>query len=398
MSRLRLVLITRRFWPLVGGSEMNMANLAASFAEAGHRVTILTAAWNPDWPAEIQHRGVRVQRIPQSSRWLTGLFRYMRGLARWLKEHRGEFDLAYVSTLKQDAYVAVGMGRRFQFPVALRADASGPTGDFAWQQGSRVGKWVRRRCRLAAAVVAPSPAIVQELIDSGYPADRLQLIPNGVSVAEERSPQRRLLAREALGTAHAVLSLGRDTKLAVYTGRLIEEKGLSCLVEAWARVLKNHSNTRLWLVGEGPLRDRLAEKIERLHIRGRCVLVGSFDSVEELLAAADLFVLPSRDEDASIALLEAMGSGLPIVATDSPGTRTLITPGTHGLLCPLGDPITLAAAMSQLLDSPLLAKQYGTAARERAQADFALSSMVDRHLDLFERLIRESKTLGDKHS
>jgi glycosyltransferase involved in cell wall biosynthesis len=391
MNRLRLVFITRRFWPLVGGAEMNMANLAAALVDAGHQVTIVTAAWNRDWPTEIQHRGVRVHRIPQSSRWMPSVFKYMRGLARWLREHRDEFDLAYVSTLKQDAYVAVAAGRRFDFPVALRAEGCGPTGDSAWQQGSRLGRWVRRQCSRAAAVVAPSPAIEQELIHGGYPADRLQLIPNGVCVAEERTEKRRLLAREALGTAHAVLSLGRDTKLAVYTGRLEEEKGLMCLVEAWARVLKTHSNTRLWLVGEGPLRDRLAEQIERFSIRGRCVLVGSFDSVEELLAAADLFVLPSRDEDASIALLEAMAHGLPIVATDSPGARTLITSGANGLLCPLGDPIALSAAMAELLDSPALAARYGEAAREQAGSQFALSTMVDRHTDLFERLIRATK-------
>ncbi len=389
MRQLRLVLITRRFWPLVGGAEMTMANLAAALCEAGHTVTILTAAWNPDWPMEIQHRGVRVTRIGQTSLRFFGTWRYMRGIRRWLKAHRGEYDLVYVSMLKHDAYAAVGAGRKLGFPVALRAEGGGLTGDAAWQRNERFGKWIRRRCRLADAIVAPSPAIQQELAASAYDVDRLHVIASGVSVWPERSPQTRMEAREALAGAHAVLSLGRDTKLAVFTGRLALEKGLMSLVDAWARVLKSRSNTRLWLVGEGPIRDKLAAEIERLQIRGRCVLVGSFDCVEEVLAAADVFVLPSREEGMSIALLEAMASGLPIVATDIPGNRALIASGEHGLLVPPDDPAALAGAINSLLDAPSRAAHYGEAARGRVERHFALSTMVGRHVDLFERCLNK---------
>jgi glycosyltransferase involved in cell wall biosynthesis len=233
-------------------------------------------------------------------------------------------------------------------------------------------------------VVTPSPAIQQELIDAGYAIDRVHYIPNGVAALPPRTPARRMEAREAIGTAHAVLSLGRDTTLAVYAGRLSEEKGLPELVEAWAHVLRQRSNARLWLVGEGPLRDRLAEQIERLQIRGRCVLVGAFDSVEELLAAADLFVLPSHEEGMSLALLEAMAIGLPIVACDIPGNRALIQSGGNGLLVPPGRPAALAAAIDSLLDAPALAEKFGTAARERAQLHFAMSDTIRQHEALFE--------------
>ena len=389
MSRLRLVLVTRRFWPLVGGAEMTMANLAAALTEAGHRVTILTAAWNPDWPVEIQHRGVPVMRVKQSRRRFWGTWQYMRGLRRWLREHRGNYDLVYVSMLKHDAYASVGVCRKLGVPIVLRAEGGGTTGDVAWQRSNRFGRWIRRRCKLANAIIAPSPAIQEELAAAGYDVDRLHFIPNGVSNLPERTPKRRMAAREALGTAHAVLSLGNDTKLAVFTGRLSEEKGLTTLVDAWSRVLKNRSNTRLWLVGEGPLRDRLAEQIESLHMRGRCVLVGSFDSVEELLAAADVFVLPSREEGMSIALLEAMANGLPIVAADIPGNRTLITSSENGLLVSPDDPAALATAIGSLLDTPTRAAQYGEAARRRIQQEFVLSTMVNRHLELFQRCLKQ---------
>lgn len=395
MSRLRLVLVTRRFWPLVGGAEMTMANLASALQEAGHQVTILTASWNPDWPMEIQHRGVPIVRIPQSRRRFWGTWRYMRGLVKWMREHRSRYDIAYVSMLKHDAYAVIGTGRKLDFPVVVRAEGSGLTGDVSWQHLGRFGKWIQRRCQHAQAIVAPSPAIERELVNDGYDAEHVYFIPNGVAEVPERTPQQRMTAREALGTAHPVLALSKDTKLAVYTGRLSEEKGLTCLVDAWARVLRDRSNTRLWLVGEGPLRDRLAEQIERLHIRGRCVLVGSFDSVEELLAAADLFVLPSREEGMSVALLEAMATGLPIVASDIPGNRTLITDGENGLLARPDDPESLAATICSMFDTPTRAAQYGEAARRRAQQEFPQSRMVERHVDLFN-LCLQNRALNER--
>lgn len=390
----RLVFITRRFWPLVGGAEMAMANLASAMQEGGHQVTILTASWNPDWPREFLHRGVRVVRLPQPNQRFFGTWKYLRGIADWLKRHRDRFELAYVSMLKHDAYAAIGAGRKGKFPVVVRAEGGGKSGDVSWQSGDRFGGWIARRCHRANAIVAPSPAIQRELVAAGYPQDRVHFIPNGVAALPPRTEARRMEAREAIGTAHAVLSLGRDTTLAVYAGRLSEEKGLPELVEAWSHVLRQRSNIRLWLVGEGPLRDRLAAQIERLQIRGRCVLVGTFDSVEELLAAADLFVLPSHEEGMSLALLEAMSVGLPIVACDIPGNRTLIQSGEHGLLAPPGRPAALAAAIESLLDSPDLARKYGAAARERAQRQFSLGTMVNQHEELFAACLENFATRG----
>jgi glycosyltransferase involved in cell wall biosynthesis len=389
MTPLRVVFVTRRFWPLLGGAEMAMSNLAAALHEAGYQVTLLTACWHPDWPQEIFHRGVRVVRLPQSQRRFWGTLGYMRRLRSWLLRHRSEFDLVYVSMLKHEAYVAVGTGRSGGFPVVLRAEGGGQTGDAAWHTKSRGGSWIRRRCQQASAVVAPSLAIQQELASAGFPQDRLHYIPNGVAAAPPRSFECRLQARAALGTAHPVLSLSPNTQLAIYVGRLSSEKGLFALIDAWSKVAARRANVRLWLVGAGPMRDELAQHIEQLHLRGRCVLVGSFDSVDDLLAAADLFVLPSYEEGMSLAMLEAMAAGLPIVASDIPGNRALIEDGRHGLLAKPGQPTELAAAIQKLLDDRDLANHYGTAARQRAEKHFSQQAMLEKHVALFNSLLTD---------
>jgi glycosyltransferase involved in cell wall biosynthesis len=117
------------------------------------------------------------------------------------------------------------------------------------------------------------------------------------------------------------------------------------------------------------------------------VLAGVFDNVDELLTAADLFVLPSLEEGMSLAMLEAMAVGLPVVATDIPGNQGLVTHRKHGLLVPTQDAASLSAAIEQLLDDRQLAARLADAARGHVQEHFSLAGMVDRHLELFEDLV-----------
>jgi len=159
------------------------------------------------------------------------------------------------------------------------------------------------------------------------------------------------------------------------------------LVSAWGSVVARWPNARLWLVGEGPFQEELEAQIAACNLREKVVLAGVFDSVDELLAAADLFVLPSWEEGMSLALLEAMAAGLPIVATDIPGNRDLVSDGLSALLVPARDPRRLAQPIHRLLDTPELGTLLGDAAREVAAARFSLARMADQHLELFERLV-----------
>ncbi len=382
----RVLFITRRFWPLVGGAETMIANLSAALVARGGKAMILTARWEPAWPPEITHRGVRVVRLPHPPLRIWGTLRYMRELSGWLKRHRDQFDLVYVSQLKHDAYVAVRTGRRVGFHVVVRATGGGEMGDCRWHSTGRCGMRIRRETRCAAAIVAPSPAIRDELLAAGFPAEAVVLLPSGVPIGAAISPVRRRQARATIAAANAALSLGPGTRLAVYNGRLHEGKGLTTLVSAWAKVSAKHPDTRLWLVGEGPEHAALLQQIDMLGLSGRVVLPGSFDNVDDVLAAADVFVLPSDSEGLSHALLEAMAVGLPVVASNIPGNASVIRDGVEGLLVPPRDVAALAAAIAKILTEPERAAELGAAARRRVEECFSLDRMVNAHLALFERL------------
>lgn len=386
MKPLRLALVTRRFWPLVGGAEVVMANLAAEFRRQGHEPTIVTARWEKHWPTELVHREVPVVRLAQSKLRGWGTLRYMVALRSWLRSRQEQLDGVLVSMLKHDAYAAIAALAGSGVPVVLRAEGGGPAGDCTWQQTARFGLRIRQQCHEADAVVAPGDAIAQELLAAGYDEARIKRIDNGVEIPPPRSEPARTAARIALGEANWDLKCDTSAPVVVYTGRLHADKGLSDLVRAWPPIAARWPQARMWLIGDGPQREELFDLISDLGFRYQICLPGSFDEIEDVLAAADLFVLPSYSEGMSIALLEAMAAGLPVVASDIPGNRALVTHEQEGLLVPPHDAKSLSAAITRLLESPSLGVQLGAAARQRVAAKFSLEKMGREHLELITSL------------
>lgn len=392
MSSRRIALVTRRFWPLVGGAEMVMANMACELRRQGCSVTLLTAQWQSHWPTEVVHREVPVVRLPNPPQRGWGTLRYMLALGRWLRTHGKSLDLVYVSMLKHDAYSALRALAGTPVPVVLRAEGAGETGDCAWQQTARFGSRIRRACLGADALIVPSLAIRDELRAAGYPESHTHFIANGVNVGAPSDQESRWAARRALAEVNYDLATDASDLVAVYTGRLHPAKGLFELIQAWPTVLKRRPGARLWLVGEGPAREDLYELILDLELRGSVMMPGCFDDVQELLQAADLFVLPSHEEGMSLSLLEAMAAGLPVVATDIPGNRTLVEPGVHGVLTPPRDVAKLARAILDVWERPAWGAALGQAARQRVSANFSLEASVAKHLEFFERCIADKRS------
>lgn len=387
MKPLKVVLISRRFWPLIGGAEQMTANLAEALLALGLRPTILTARWQKSWPARLHFRDIPVVRVPQPSQPWWGTWRYMRELSAWLRIHASQFDLAYVSMLKHDAYAAVGALRESSVPVVLRAEGGGASGDCRWQQSARFGRKIRQRCQQADAVVVPSAPIADELIAADYDPQRVRVIANGTPLGPRRDQYLRRTARQALAGINAELRAAMQTPVVVFTGRFVREKGLFELLQAWSLLRGEFPGARLWLIGSGPAWDDVQAEIERLSLRGHVVTPGMFDHSQEILAAADVFVQPSHEEGMSLSLLEAMAAELPCVASNLAANRTLIPGDDVGLTFGVGDATALAAAIKRLFSQPLLAASLGRAARRRVQQEFSIERCAKHHVQLFEELL-----------
>jgi glycosyltransferase involved in cell wall biosynthesis len=384
MNSLRLLMVTPRYWPLVGDTERVTARLANEFCLRGCPTTILTARWHSDWSETVAHQHTIVKRLLAAPRggWTT--FRYMRAISRWIRQHCHDFDLVYAMNLRQDAYAILGALRLDELPIVLRAQRAGATGDCSWQDQSRFGNRIRKRCQTASAIVTSTSASTDELLRAGYSS--LHEIGYGADEMEPRSAASRFHARAALADVNHDLEAVEFAPVAVCVDRFAEGRGLPELIRAWLPIAARWPSAKLWLIGDGPLRDSLFESIVDLGLRQQISMPGSFDELSELYAAADLFVSPAADYGTTQALAEAMAAGLPVIASDTPDLRELIDDGVQGYLVPSGNRKQLSEKMAKLFEATELASQFGLASRRRASESLSLSRVVDEHLQLFTQL------------
>ena len=223
--------------------------------------------------------------------------------------------------------------------------------------------------------VVISRDIDNELSSLGIPADRRALIPNGVDLVRfqpvDADTRTASLARLGCG----------DGPVAVFSGRLAPEKRVDWLVGAWPRVRHAVPGAQLLVVGDGPLRDDLCTAAT-----DGVVVVGPVDDVAALLGAADIFVLPSIAEGLSNSLLEAMASGLGIVATRVGGTGDVITDGVSGDLVDVDDLDGLEAAVTGLLADLDRCVLYGVEARRTVAERYSIERTAEALVHLYRSL------------
>jgi len=203
----------------------------------------------------------------------------------------------------------------------------------------------------------------------GYAESRVRTIYNGVDVA------RRPAAGLERQRKRLELGLGPDDVLLVAVGRLDAQKGHCVLIDAVAE-LKGFPRLRCAVIGAGPLRGRLEDRIRRLNLERSVRLLGERDDVDSWLSAGEIFVLPSLWEGLPNALLEAMSLGLPVAASAVDGVCEAVAPNISGLLVPPQDAGALARALARLITDPDLRRRLGEAARTRIAERFSLPAMI----------------------
>jgi len=372
---LRILHCCGQFAATQGGTERQARAVCGALAARGHRVEVLARKLpGPEQvvPGVTVHAKIRA--IDRGR--LFGLTYAASAVAQMVHETR-RADVLQAHHLYLDAVAALLAGRLWRRPVVAKMVGAGPGGDLDRLRRTAGGLLLLRFLHRLDAVIAPSPTCRAELLAAGFPTERIHVIPNGVDTGLFR-PDAAAIAPRPVGQGQG--------PVVVFTGRLIEAKGLLDLLEAWPLVLQEHPTATLVLVGSGPLEGELRRHASQLALGQRMRLVGEVADVGLYLRTADAFVLPSWAEGLSNALLEAMASGLPCVATDIGPNRDALTHGKDGLVIPPRDPRALADAVSLILGQPDLAVRLGRAARLRAEAEFSLESAVTHLEDLYSEL------------
>jgi phosphatidylinositol alpha-mannosyltransferase len=246
--------------------------------------------------------------------------------------------------------------------------------DRFYRLAAPVGRRLIRRLDIKVAVSPAAQVYAAEAL--GVAIGSFRVVPNGVDVQrfaraepldDLRDPQRPLL---------------------LFVGRLEPRKGLDVLVRAFLRIRAAVPKARLCVVGDGPQRARCQQMIPS-SVRHDALFVGHVDEAEKAryFASADLFIAPNTGgESFGIVLLEAMAAGVPIVASDIPGFRTVMRDGQQGRFVPAGDAPALADGVLTLLSNDKLRRAMSTEGRRRA-AEYDWPEVADRLEKLYRSLV-----------
>ena len=220
----------------------------------------------------------------------------------------------------------------------------------------------------------------------GVRQDRITVIRNGVDLGRLAGGIRAVI-RDELGLQPHELTIGT-------VGRLEPVKDQETLLAALAMLKTHGAAFKAIVVGDGSLRETLRQRAVDLGLEGVVHFTGARHDVEQVLAALDLFVMPSRSEGLSNTIIEAMAAGLPVVATDVGGTDELITDDVTGRLVPAASPVLLADAVAALLQHPVERARLGMAAQRRAVREFGLDKMVRQYEDLYVGVAGEQRVMS----
>jgi glycosyltransferase involved in cell wall biosynthesis len=239
---------------------------------------------------------------------------------------------------------------------------------------------------LADAFTANAQAVKKFMVEEiRLPEEKIAVIYNGVDVGRFDIQVERKMVRDALGLAEGDLAC-------VTVARLDAQKGVRYLIEAARKVVEDKPNVKFLVVGDGPLRGSLEMLSEKLGLTEHVFFLGKKADIARLLKASDVFVLPSVWEGFPNVVLEAMASGLPVIATKTSGTPEAVAEGETGLLVEPKDSDGLAEAILKSLSDLRKLRGMGVCGRKRAEECFSVEKMIRENEKLYVRLT-EGKNL-----
>ncbi len=371
--RVRVLLHCLYYVPEVGGLESHVRGLAEGLVRRGHEVRVVASRSRPELRREEEIGGVRVRRTWLPARSPSGWILYAaasipatRSWARWA-------DVIHAQSFA--CVPPAGIGAR---SAGRPWVASFHTSHFL--QRAKKPRWapvLRRLVRWPDRALAASEEIAR-VAEALAPGVQVEALTNGVDT-DVFVPRRAATPRPEAASRLIV------------PRRLVEKNGVEYLVRALPEVLARIPALSVLIVGDGPERPKLEALAAELGVDGAVQFAGAraHEEMPGLLASADVAVFPSLMEATSVAALEAMSAGLPVVATNVGGLPEIVN-SEVGVLVPPADPAALARGIVALLTDPSRLEK-GRRARERVVERWSNDRLVERHLEIYRELVGEGR-------
>lgn len=364
----------------VGGMENGLVNLLNQMPANAYHHAIICMTDYTDFSQRLQRDDVRLYSLHKREGKDLGVHLRLWQLLRQLRPaivHTRNFATLEGQVTAALAGIRVRVHGEHGWDVG-DTDGSNP-------RNRRLRRWVRPLVSQYIALSQHQMGYLEEQV--GVAPARLNQVCNGVDTGRFRPSPASDDRRAPLPSGFAAA----DTLIIGAVMRMQPVKAPLALADAFLRLRQRlpaqFSRLRLLMVGDGPEHEAVAERFAEAGVDAQVWLPGARDDVPELMRAMDLFIVPSLAEGICNTLLEAMATGLPVIATAVGGNPDLVQPGVTGSLVPAGDPKALAAAMAAVLSDDAQRQRMGRAARARAEREFSLEAMVQGYLQVYHKAL-----------
>jgi glycosyltransferase involved in cell wall biosynthesis len=351
-----------------GGAERVACAIAASLDPAKYRS--LVGLFRPGWlKDQCECRGLATY-VMSNDGFMN--WKWMRECYQLVKKERVDLIQAHEFDAIVHGWVVAKMAG-----IPLVATVHGKI--YFWERVRR--RWAYRFVSRSTTMVTVSEDLKRFIVkQTGMPEGRVQVIYNGVDAAPTPDTAQVVRCRRDLQFPDEDLVVG-------IVGNLYPIKGHRYLLEAIPQILKACPKTTFIFIGRGELDVSLKAKAKELGIDEKVRFLGLRQDVPILLAVMDVFVMPSLSEGLSIALLEAMACGKPVVVTQVGGNPEVVVQGSTGILVPSENPPALAEALTALLADTEMRRQYGEQGRRRQVDLFSLNAMTRAYEQSYDRVL-----------
>jgi len=376
---MRVALVGDEYYPDMGGAARYAFELSLQLVKLGIEAVVITHA-HPGQPEEEEIAGVKIKRVKglvlnNPHRAASPLI--FRRCHKYILD--GKFDVVHgLDVYSSMAQIVIYFAHKHRIPCVITCHT---------MMNSPFLIFLQRPMGLALSkadrLIAVSRASARFSRSLGFLEKRITVIPNGVDLSCFNGEIDAVVMREGLGIG--------DEPLVVTASRLIKRKSPDLLISAFARVLKVVPDAKLVIAGSGREEDNLSRQIKGLNITNSVFMVGKLpkEKVAQLMAAADVFVLPSKMESFGLSLLEASAAGVPVVCSNAGGVPEVFQDGFNALLYPPGDDNAMAKAIVCLLQDKELAKTISVNAMETASR-FTWEMAAEQTLRVYEEVLQEN--------
>ncbi len=384
----RVCMLSYFYAPHYSGSAIQARNLSLHLQSRGVEPFVVSANMTGSSDYEVVD-GIPVYRLPEAKTPSLQVLSFMFRLALFLIRRRHSYDVIHAHGTLQHA-IASPVARLLGKSTLLKVAMANSDIDFNGQ-GRLWGRANRYLVSRFDRYIATSRIIQDEFSQHAFANGRVHLMPNGVDTENFRPCATRAEKTQLRA------SLGLADKLTVcFVGIIISRKNVDLALRAFREARREQIDAQLVLVGPLPERsdarawayyEELLAYIEREGLKDSVIFTGLQPTAASYLRASDVFLFPSKQEGMPNALLEAMASGLPSVASKISGTEDLIEQGHNGFMFPLQDEPAFARALIELLRDPQLAQRIGEQARQFVERSYSLHALSAHYERIYRDLI-----------